>query len=133
VRKIAIAMAGLAVLVLTGCSGILEATPTPTPVPTPTVDWPAVERAIEREADGVVLGAEYDPSDDFLTVTVADATTAEVAELLSCETILPALDAVESFALFAVYSESGEILASWNRCLPVPSPSPSASSAPPSP
>ena len=122
-------MAGLAFLVLAGCTGILEPTPTPvptptaTPVPMPTVDWPAVERAIEREADGVVLGAEYDPSDDFLTVTVADATTPEVAELLSCETILPALDAVESFALFAVYSESGEILASWNRCLPSPSPS----------
>jgi hypothetical protein len=129
VRNTVIATAGFVVLVLAGCAGILE--PTPTPVPTPTVDWPAVERAIEREADGVVIGAEYDQADDFLTVTVTDATTPEVAELLSCETILPALDAVESFALFAVYSESGAILASWNRCQPSPSPSPS--SAPPSP
>ena len=123
-------MASIVVLVFAGCA---TPEPTPTPVPTPTVDWPAVERAIERDADGAVIGAEYDPSDDFLTVTVTDATTPEVAAALSCETILPALDAVESFALFAVYSASGDILASWNRCLPTPSPSPSSSVVPSSP
>jgi hypothetical protein len=119
-------MASIVVLVFAGCA-TPEPTPTPTPVPTPTVDWSAVEGAIERDGDGVVLGAEYDPLDDFLTVTVTDTTTPEVAAALSCETILPALDAVESFALFAVYSASGEILASWNRCLPTPNPSPSPS------
>ena len=118
------AMVSLVVMVLAGCSA---PEPTPTPVPTPTVDWAAVERSIERGADGVVIGAEYDPADDFLTVTVTDATTPEVAAALACETILPAIDAVESFALFAVYSASGDILASWNRCLPTPSPSPSPS------
>jgi len=122
------AMASIVVLVFAGCATTPD--PTPTPVPTPTVDWAAVERAIERDAAGVVVGAEYDPSDDFLTVTVTDATTPEIAAALSCETILPALDEVESFALFAVYSASGEILASWNRCLPTPSPSPSPSVGP---
>ena len=118
-------MVSLVVLMFAGCAAAPE--PTPTPVPIPTVDWAAVERTIERGADGVVLGAEYDPADDFLTVTVADATAPDVAAALACETILPALDAVESFALFAVYSASGDILASWNRCLPTPSPSPSPS------
>lgn len=124
---------GLLVLALTACAAPAPtSTLASTPVPTPTVNWGAVGREIMRETDGVVLSVWYDPTDDFLTVTVRDDTSPEIAATLSCETILPSLDAVGSFALFAVYSASGEILTSWNRCLPPPSPPPSPSSPPPS-
>lgn len=114
----------LAVLLAGGCA---TAGPTPSPTPTPNIDWDGVEAAIRAGAQGAVLNVAYDVADDFLVIEVSDATTADTAAALACETVLPALDAVESRALFALYSASGQILASWSRCLPTPTPSPSPS------
>ena len=114
----------LAVLLGGGCAA---AVPPPSPTPTPNIDWDGVEAAIRAGAQGAVLDVAYDAADDFVLIEVSDATTPETAAALACETVLPALDAVESRALFALYSESGRILASWSRCPPTPTPSPSPS------
>jgi hypothetical protein len=95
-------------------------------MPTPKVDWAEVERRILREADGVVIRVSYDEADDFLTVEVTDETSAATAAILSCNTVLPALNAEGALALWALYSESGHILASWNRCQATPAPISSA-------
>jgi hypothetical protein len=80
------------------------------------IDWEAVERDILRDADGAVLTVEYDPADDFVTVVVTPEIDAAAAAALLCETVLPILDEAGSIALFAAYTESGSVLASWNRC-----------------
>jgi len=80
------------------------------------VDWDAVERDIVAAADGAVLDVEYDPADDFVTVIVDSQVDSAGAASLLCETVLPILDEAGSIALFAAYTESGSVLASWNRC-----------------
>jgi len=80
------------------------------------IDWEAVERDILRDANGAVLDVEYDPTDDFVTVVVDSDVDSAAAAALLCDTVLPILDEAGSIALFAAYTESGSVLASWNRC-----------------
>lgn len=100
------------------------------PPPDFAIDWEDVEDAIQARWPSVI-SVEHDPVDNFVTILVHDGTTEEVAAESACATVMPALHRAGSRALFAIYTQGGHIVASWNRCLlePLPEDGP-ASSAP---
>ena len=86
------------------------------PPPSVGIDWDRVEERIQVRWPAV-RSVTHDSADDFVTIVVTDGTTDSVAAEASCVTVQPTLDAAGSRALFAIYTESGDIVASWNRCL----------------
>ena len=93
------------------------------PSPAFAIDWEAVEDRIQVSWPAV-RSLSYEPDEDFVTIVVTDSTTGAEAAAASCETILPVMHDAGSRALFAVYTEGGAIVASWNRCPLAPPPSP---------
>ena len=89
------------------------------PAPDFAIDWHVVQSRIQLRWPAV-RSLTYDPADDFVTIVVTDSTTSAQAGAASCVTVLPTMLYAGSRALFAVYTESGAIISSWNRCLAPP-------------
>jgi hypothetical protein len=89
------------------------------PPPTFALDWDVVEDRIQARWPAV-RSVSYDPDEDFVTVVVTDSTTVEEAAAASCATVFPVMHNAGSRALFAIYTEDGRIVASWNRCVALP-------------
>jgi hypothetical protein len=102
-----VALTALAVLVAMAVGG--------EPRPDRLIDWERVEDRIQARWPGVI-SVEHDPVDDFVVVLVPDGTSVTVAAEASCATIFPVMHEAGSRALFAVYTEGGAIISSWNRC-----------------
>ena len=79
------------------------------------IDWQAVRDEIQARWPSVI-SVEHDDAEHFVTILVYDGTTESVAGEAACATVVPALLRAGSRDLFAVYTQSGHIVASWNRC-----------------
>ena len=106
---LAAAVALLAVAVLVGGE----------PPPAFAIDWEAVEARIQQRWPAV-RALTYELDEDFVTIVVTDSTTPDQAAAASCATVVPVMHEAGSRALFAVYTEGGAIIASWNRCPLIP-------------
>jgi hypothetical protein len=85
------------------------------PAPGSLVSWPDVQARIHDRWPAVVA-LDHDPLDDFVSITVANGTSVADAAEAACVTVKPIMHEEGSRALFAIYAESGDIIASWNRC-----------------